>query len=64
MKKSNSFYSIYLNIITLLLCSLCIILTINKDKNMFIVSIILTILVIFELTSNIIHFIKINKKID
>ena len=62
MKKNSSFYSIYFNIMSIILISLCLVLTINRDKNMFIVSIILLIIVVIELISNIVHFIKINKK--
>ncbi|MBR3116329.1 MAG: hypothetical protein IKF36_00455 [Bacilli bacterium] len=64
MKKNSSFYSIYFNVMSIILVSLCLVITINRDRNMFIVSIILLVIVIIELISNIIHFIKINKKID
>ena len=64
MKKNSSFYSIYFNVMSIILVSLCLVITINRDRNMFIVSIILLVIVIIELISNIIHFIKINTKID
>ena len=62
MKRSNTFYSIYLNVLSILLCSFCIIITLGRDKNMFFVSIVLMVLVLVELISNIIHYVKINKK--
>ena len=62
-KKTHSFYSIYLNILSILLCIFSMILS-NKsnDQNMFFVSVILLILVSIEFISNIIHFIKIYKQ--
>lgn len=62
--RTNTFYSIYFNILSLIMCILCIFITVNRDDKMFIVSIILTVIVVAELISNIVHFIKINKKID
>ena len=62
MIKKHTFYSIYFNIISLIMCAFCIVITFGRDNKMFIVSIILTVIVIAELTSNIVHFINFNKK--
>jgi len=54
--KQYYFYSIYLNILSIIFCMLCIVVSKKCDKSLFIISIVLTILVVLELISNIIHF--------
>ena len=60
--KKHTFYSIYFNVLSLIMCAFCIIITFGRDNKMFVVSIILTVVVLAELASNIVHFIKFNKK--
>ena len=54
--KQYYFYSIYLNILSIIFFMLCIVVSKKCDKSLFIISIVLTILVVLELISNIIHF--------
>ena len=62
MIKKHTFYSIYFNVLSLIMCAFFFFFTLGRDNKMFIVSIILTVIVIAELISNIVHFINFNKK--
>jgi hypothetical protein len=62
-KKRNTFYSLYLNIISILLCVFSIIITLKTDDTkMFTVCVILLVLISIEFISNVIQFIKIYKQ--
>ena len=54
-KKKYLGYSIYLNFLSLLICILCIVFSIFINK-FLVVSVLLTILVIFEMTLNVINY--------
>ena len=59
--KQYYFYSIYLNLLSIIFCFLCLVVSNKSDKGLFIISIVLSILVWLELISNIIHFCNKNR---